>query len=84
MSIDISPLDQQVHLKQFEPKFGGSIYDHSKRPLFGWRAERQQAENNAIVSKDQSETSVDQQKPAIGKSWFAKLADLFTTPRFAG
>jgi hypothetical protein len=83
MSINNSPLDQKVQLEQFEPTFGVSNYDHSSQPLTGWRAERQQAENNAIVSKDQSKTTVDKHKPVIGKNWFAKIANMFIMPRFS-
>jgi len=83
MSINITPLDQQIHLNQLEPTFGGPNYDHSSLPLTGWRAERQQAENNTIVSKDQSEMSVDKQTPVIGKNWFSKIANMFIMPRFA-
>ncbi len=79
--IIITPLDQQMYMKQLESKYGGSIYDRSNQPLKGWSAERQQAENNTIVSKDQSETTVDEQKPVIVKSWFAKLGNMFITPR---
>jgi hypothetical protein len=83
MSINNSPLDQKVHLEQFEPTFGVANYDHSSQPLTGWRAERQQAESNAIVSEDQSITTVDKHKPVIGKNRFAKIANLFIMPSFS-
>ena len=83
MSINISPLDQQINMKQLESKFGGSTYDHSSQPLTGWRAERQQAENTFVASKDQTETTVDKQKPVISKDWIAKIATMFIKPSFA-
>jgi hypothetical protein len=83
MSINISPLDQQVHLKQYEPTFGGSNYDHSSLPLTGWRAERQNAENKVASSKEQSEPVAQKNEPAIGKNWIARIANMFIMPRFA-
>jgi hypothetical protein len=83
MSINISPLDQQVHLKQFEPTFGGSNYDHSSLPLTGWRAERQHAENSSVASHDQSKPVAEKNEPAIGKNWIARIANMFIMPRFA-
>ena len=87
MSINISPLDQQVHLKQLEPKFGGSTYDHSGSPLTGWRAERQHAKNNSSAKQnhgDQGERSANMNKPDIVQSWIARIIDVFNTPRLAG
>jgi hypothetical protein len=83
MSINISPLDQQVHLKQLEPTFGGSTYDHSGHPLTSWRAERQHAENNVSARKDQSKTVVGKKAPVTANNWIAKFVNLFTTPSFA-
>jgi hypothetical protein len=86
MTINLSPLDQQVHMKQLEPKFGGSIYDHSNQPLTGWRAERQHAENNVAARQnqgDQGECSANMNKPDINRSWVARIANMFNTPRFA-
>jgi hypothetical protein len=86
MSINITPLDQQVNLKQFEPTFSGSNYDHSSLPLTGWRAECQQAENNAVTSQkhnDQGKRSAEMNKPDIAQSWIAKIANMFIMPRFA-
>lgn len=86
MSINISPLDQQVHLKQLEPKFGGSTYDHSGRPLTSWRAERQHAKNNISAKQnhgDQGESSTNMNKPDIVQNWIAKVSNMFSTPRFS-
>ena len=86
MSINISPLDQQINMKQLEPKFGGSSYDHSSQPLTGWRAERQQAENNTLTSQkhgDQGKRSAEMNKPDIAQSWIAKIANMFIMPQFA-
>jgi hypothetical protein len=86
MSINITPLDQQVNLKQFEPTFGGSNFDHSNLPLSGWGAERQQAKNNIATSQrhsDQGKRSVEMNKPDIAQSWIAKIANMFIMPRFA-
>jgi hypothetical protein len=83
MSINISPLDLQISMKQLEPKFGGSTYDHSSQPLAGWRAERQQAENTLVTRKDQTETTVDNHSPVINNDWIAKIANMFVKPRFA-
>jgi hypothetical protein len=84
MSINITPLDQQVHLKQFEPTFGGSNYDHSSQHVTGWRAERQQAENNAAARKQQIEPVAANSKPDITQSWIARITHMFNTPRLAG
>ncbi len=84
MTINITPLDQQFHLKQFEPKFGGSTFDHSGRPLAGWKAERDHAHNNVAASKVQSKPVAKKNKPVVGESWIAKIADMFKLPRFAG
>jgi hypothetical protein len=83
MSINITPLDQQVHLKQFEPGFGASNYDHSSQPLTGWRAERQHAENKIASSKEQSEPAAQKNETAIDKNWIARIANMFIMPRFA-
>jgi hypothetical protein len=83
MSINITPLDQQVHLKQLEHGFGASNYDHSSQPLTGWRAERQHAENNVSSSKEQSEPVAQKNEPANGKNWIARIANMFNTPRLA-
>jgi hypothetical protein len=83
MSINISPLDLQINMKQHEPKFGGSTYDHSSQPLTGWRAERQQAENTYVARKDQTETTDEKQLPVISKDWIANIATMFVKPRFA-
>jgi hypothetical protein len=83
MTINISPLDQQVHLKQYEPKFGDSIYDHSNQPLTGWRAERQHVENSSVASHDQSKPVAGKNETAVGKNWIAKIVNLFVIPRFA-
>jgi hypothetical protein len=84
MTINISPLDQQVHMKQLESKFGGSIYDHSNQTLTGWRAERQHAENSSVTSHDQSKPVAEKNEPSIGKNWITKIANMFILPRFAG
>ena len=84
MTINLSPLDQQVHMKQLEPKFGGSIYDHSNRPLTGWRAERQLIENQITARKEQSEPDTKTNEPAPAINWIAKIANMFNTPRLAG
>ena len=83
MSINISPLDQQINMKQLEPKFGGSTYDHSSQPLTGWRAERQQSENTFVTRKDQTEPTVANHSPVINNDWIAKIANMFIKPRFA-
>ena len=84
MTINITPLDQQVHLKHLEPKFDGSSYDHSGRPLKGWRAERQHVENNIIASKEHSEPVTKSNEPAHDSNWVAKIANMFKTPRLVG
>jgi hypothetical protein len=86
MSINITPLDQQVNLKQFEPNFVGENHDHSGRPITGWRAERQHAKNNTATSQkhsDQDKRSAEMNKPDIAQSWIAKIANMFIMPRFA-
>jgi hypothetical protein len=84
MSINITPLDQQVHLKQFEPGFGASNYDHSSQPLTGWRAERQLIENQITARKEQNEPDTKTNEPAPAINWIAKIANMFNTPRLAG
>ena len=86
MSINITPLDEQVNLKQIEPTFDGSNYDHSRRPLTGWRAERQRAKNNIAISQkhsDQGKCSAEMNRPDIAQSWISKIANMFVMPRFA-
>jgi hypothetical protein len=83
MSINITPLDQQVHLKQLEPTFGGSNHDHSNLPLTGWRAEHRHVENYSVASLDQSNPVAEKNEHAIGKNWIARIANIFIMPRFA-
>ena len=83
MSINISPLDHQVHLKQFEPTFGGSNYDHSSQPVTGCKAERQWVENNTVANVDQSRVIAEDNGAVVGKNWITKFANLFILPRFA-
>jgi hypothetical protein len=83
MSINITPRDQQIHLKQLEPGFGASNYDHSSQPLTAWRAERQHAENKIASSKEQIEPAAQKNEPAIDKYWISRIANMFNMPRFA-
>jgi len=80
----ITPLDQQMYMKQLDSKYGGSIYDHSNPPLNGWRAERQQAENISVARKNQSEPIIAKCEPAVTMNWIAKIANIFILPRIAG
>jgi hypothetical protein len=84
MSINITPLDQQINLKRFEAKFGGSTYDHSARPATGWRAERHMAENRAAAGKNQGENVANDKVPATASNWIASFVNRLVTPRFAG
>ena len=61
MSFDPNPLSHQLYLKDLETKYLGSDYDHSRPPLRGWRAERQQA------------TLTKTSGLASSSSWVAKL-----------
>jgi len=43
MTLHDYPRGITAHLKQLETNFGACGYDHSEGPLYGWRAERERA-----------------------------------------
>lgn len=50
MNTRISPLEQQLHMKQLEQKIQDVHYDHLGAPLTGWKAERQYCKMRQLVN----------------------------------
>jgi hypothetical protein len=73
MNTLINPLEQQLHLKQFEREFFNSQYDHSSVPLTSWKSTRQHCYMNAQEPIDASQKPAEKKGTFYGISWSARI-----------